>query len=102
MDFSNYEDIESIEGVAEVYRQFASGAQYDIQGEQDTVVVYGVEDVEGFDQFYAGVTFYEDAKAHLNALENGVIIYAYPAERYNLEGGDTILMETLDKANSSR
>src|SRR5690625_36526 len=83
MDFSNYEDIESIEGVAEVYRQFASGAQYDIQGEQDTFVVYGVEDVEGFDQFYAGVTFYEDAKAHLNAIENGVIIDAYQAERYN-------------------
>lgn len=101
MDFSNYEDLESIEGVAEVYRQFASGAQYDIQGEQDTFVVYGVEDVEGFDQFYAGVTFYEDAKAHLNALENGVIIDEYQAERYNLEVGDTILLDALDKENRS-
>src|SRR5699024_9354376 len=57
MDFTTYEDIETVEGVADVFRQPISQASYDIHGEQDTFIIYGVEDIDAFDQFYAGATF---------------------------------------------
>lgn len=97
MDFSNFEDLETIAGVNDVYRQHIGGAQYDIQRAKDTFVVYGVEDLDEFDQFYSGATFFGDTKYNLNNLENGIIIDIYQAERYDLEIGDTFLMEPLDQ-----
>jgi len=97
MDFTTYEDIETVEGVADVFRQPISQASYDIHGEQDTFIIYGVEDIDAFDQFYAGATFLQDAKANFRDTENGVILDEYQAKRYDLEVGDTLALEPLDE-----
>lgn len=97
MDFSNYEDLETIDGVSEVFMQHISGANYVIYGEQDTFIVYGVDDLDEFDEFYSGAMFFDNSKSELTGLDNGVIIDSYQAERYDLDVGDTIILEPLDK-----
>ncbi|WP_197431737.1 ABC transporter permease [Lentibacillus sp. JNUCC-1] len=95
MDFTKYEDIETIDGVSEAYFQHISAAGYD--DGRDTFIVYGVQDIEKFDRFYSGATFLDEAKANLNTLDNGVVIDTYQAKRYGLKTGDTIRLVPLDQ-----
>lgn len=101
MDFTTYEDLDTVEGIADAYMQPISQAAYHMHGEEDTFIVYGVEDLEKFDRFYAGATFLDGAKANLNHVENGVIIDEYQAKRYNLEVGDKVTLDPLDADEES-
>lgn len=98
-DFSTYEDIATVEGVSDSYMQHVSVANYAMHGENDTFIVYGVEDIHRFDQFYSGATFLQDAKTNLNHVENGIILDAYQAKRYSLDVGDKVSLEPLDQDN---
>src|SRR5699024_5892320 len=95
--FSTYEDIATVEGVSESYMQHISVANYTIHGESDTFIVYGVEDIHRFDQFYSGATFLQDAKTHFNTINNGVILDAYQTNRFGLDVGDKVFLEPFDK-----
>lgn len=97
MDFTTYEDIQMIDGVSDSSMQHISQTTYTIQGNQDTFIVYGVEDIDTFDQFHSGATFLLDAKKNFNQNENGIILDAYQAKRYDLSVGDQISLQPLDK-----
>src|SRR5699024_4595664 len=97
MDFSTYGDLQIIDGVSDASMQHISQTTYNIQGNQDTFIVYGVEDIDTFDQFHSGATFLLDAKENFNQNENGIILDAYQAKRYDLSVGDQISLQPLDK-----
>lgn len=97
LDFSHFEDIGTIKGVEEVYFQHIGATKYDIRGDRDIFIVYGIEDIEAFDRFYSGATFFDHAKENFISNKSGMIIDDYQAERYQLEVGDKILLEPLDE-----
>lgn len=98
-DFSKFEDVATVEGVSDSYMQHISEANYDIHGDHDTFIVYAIEDINQFDQFYSGATLLQDAKTNFNTIDNGIILDEYQANRYSLDVGDKILLEPLDKEN---
>lgn len=92
----NYEEISDINGVSDMYTQYISIAQSNINGQVDEFVVLGVDNIDAFDSFYSGITFIDDAKGQLNSIPNGVILDEYQKERYELKVGDTIKLQPLD------
>lgn len=92
----NYEEINNINGVTDMYTQYVSIALSNVNGQVDEFGVLGVDDIDSFDSFYSGITFIDDAKEQLNSMPNGLILDEYQKERYGLKVGDTIKLQPLD------
>jgi len=92
----NYEKISDMNGISDMYMQYISIAQSNINEQVDSFGVLGVDDINSFDSFYSGIIFIGDAKEQLSSTPNGVILDEYQKERYGLNVGDTIKLMPLD------
>lgn len=95
LDLETFAHTEEIEGVSDVLYQRAGLASLEVHNVEESVGIYGVDDIEYFDEFFSGVTFEAGVVQQFNEIPNGVIMDEYQARKYHLEKGDIVRFNPL-------